>query len=336
MLCRQTIRLIPKKHIDVLTSSTANWTWPAVREIAEMKHVPFRLTPAPLNLTQRALCELSINVRNLSKSNDPKRHVDISGAMAKLGIKDLSDRDLLALVKRGEAQQYLALIAERENVRLNLERFVAKLHLGLRAKRHQRIKRGASGHSSQGKKVLDTFAWTIATICGFDEDPLIFTATGLDDLENGHEVRLFNKPVAVSPDLYVVRNSQKKHPDSVLIVFEDACGTTVPSGEPLAQIVADCLNLHYQNMIRCDLPTAPVYCMRLVNCHYIQFFALHCTKAELQAICLAPESTKKSINKLKLVSHDPNPENSYGLDLLDSAERLEAMKIAAALRNAVL
>ena len=88
-------------------------------------------------------------------------------------------------------------------------------------------------------------------------------------------------------------------------------------------------------MIRRDLPASYVYCMRLVKCQYIQFFALHCTKAELQAVCLASVS-ETITNKLKLVSHDPDPENSYGLDLLDSAERLEAMKIAAALRSAVI
>ena len=223
MLRRQTIRLIPKKHVDVLTSSTANWTWPAVREIAEVKHVPlFGLTPVPLNLTQRALCELNIKQHILSDMHvDPTQHVDIPGTMAKLGIKELSPSEVRNM-SDAEMEQYLALVDAHENVRLNLERFMVKLYRGLRAERCKITKsqRDAVSQGSQGRKVLDTFAWTIATICGFDETPLLLTATGLDDLENGHEMRLFNEPVAVTPDLYVVRKSHESHPEKGLIMLE--------------------------------------------------------------------------------------------------------------------
>ena len=340
------LRRISQKDLSILQSSTSKWTWEVAKHVGTLVHVRHLGLPLqPMSLMQEALCQLRIDKASLLLDGDPSAHVDIAETMAKLGIKDMNWEDVIKLPK-DQGQAYLQRLEERKNMFLNLQRFMVKIRRALRAEEclladKQRAMAEKSAVNSDREKVIDTLAWTVATICGFDEYPLVLTATGLDDLITGqraHEFKMFKQTVTSKPDLFVVRSANETaFPDKMVIIFEDKCESTVPHGGHLGQILGECLMMQYNNLIRHNFAssgTSSVYCMRLIN-HYIQFFALECTKTELTQICDTNPPTTELITKLRLICHQADAETSSGLDLLDTTQRREAMVIASSLRQAV-
>ena len=106
----------------------------------------------------------------------------------------------------------------------------------------------------------------------------------------------------------------------------------------LAQIVGECLMMHYDSFFRNNISTRNgtdtygVFCVRMVN-YYVNCFRFEVTKKQLEDLCLhgvTPEPV------MILQSHVDNAESNWGLSLLDSKERREALTVMEAIRQQVL
>lgn len=330
LLCKR----VSKANQKVLQLPTSNWTKDAANAISTTVHKPMLGLPqGTMNLTQKALTMLKIDKRRLF-GQDPAVHVKIPSVMASLGIKDILPEAVRAM-SNAEIDAYLKLRDERNDMTNNLNRFMTKLQIAANAtkvlKDEQAAKHGISVNSNR-EKLIDTFAWTLATICGFDTKPLVLTATGFDDpKKRGHEFKMFGESVAGPADLFVARNAFVGcGAHKLVIVFEDKCESVKKSGH-IAQILGECIMMQYNNIIRHDVADSVVYCIRVIN-HFVQFFALRCSKPQLVSICNGKDDGV-IVSKLALACHDSNPETSMGLDLIDRNDRLTAMNLASSIRG---
>src|SRR5205085_353659 len=129
--------------------------------------------------------------------------------------------------------------------------FVEELQRGMHAEQGlmlQKQRRLPVSTNSNREKIIDTLAWNIAMICGFDKKPLTFTATGLDGIitpERTYEFKVFNHTVAGPADIYVVRKIRRpREPsaDKLVIIFEDKCEEwTGSSHDYLARVFGECM-----------------------------------------------------------------------------------------------
>ena len=106
----------------------------------------------------------------------------------------------------------------------------------------------------------------------------------------------------------------------------------------LAQIVGECLMMHYESFFvnnistRNGTDTYGVFCVRMVN-YYVNYFRFEVTKKQLEDLCLHGVTPEPVMN---LQSHVDNAESNWGLSLLDSKERREALTVMEAIRQQVL
>jgi len=250
----------------------------------------------------------------------------------------MTEREYLA-----HQQKYNELHFSGKDVRKSLENFMWKLQRALRAEKNleyeQQYRSKPVTVHSNGEKNIDTFAWELACICGFNELPLQLTATGLNDKKSflrGHEFKLFRQPIAAVCDLFVVRNTDTRGPQKLVIIFEDKLETTMKDEGHLGQIAAELLMLQYQNLVRFKHPASTVYAVRVVNSH-MSFFALHATMKQMTAFCLSDVASAITCrSKLQIRYHCSKPRKAMGLDLADDNQRHEAMRVMSAIRADVL
>lgn len=338
---RCTSRLLSLTAMQALQVPASKWTWSNAQNLFHLKRQHLLGLPKQsLNASQTAVADLALEEKKLRNCKNVLRVVDIDAALSKAcgtqktfqEVKAMTEMQLDAYQKK---RMYYKL------VKRDTEGFAWKLRRALRAEpaglADEEEHRGVPVVNRQGEKVIDTLAWTLAAMSGFDDLPLQLTA-GLDSrnkniFERGHEFKLFGQRLPTKGDVFVVRNVRQTGAEKLMIVFEDKLETDLATGGHVVQIAAECLMMQYQNIVRHHQPAETVYCVRLFN-RSISFFALKGTKSQIKKVCLGrPDRRSGGLKAIPLWHHNANPLTTEGLNLVDQVERLEALQVLAAIRE---
>lgn len=345
-----TTRIAPTPdQIKGLQLSASQWTWRDAEALCDIKHQPFLgLRFAANLLKQDAVALLDLDQKGLERGLDWTTYVNMPATLTALGMSQRPSDFLKAELGKGksmdEAQRLMddyvtTKVKKEEVVTMSVMRFIFNVQRVLLMKMGQIQQARASPVRSDREKVIDSLAWHLADICGFDEAPLFLTATSLDENTSvGNELKILGCPIAVRPDLFVV----KRHPtlfqgEKLVIIFEeDKTETQLSKHGHVAQILAEMLLLHYRNVVVHKLSESTVYCVRVVDTK-VNVFSMSCTRNAIETICLGDVDVNAVALQSKLImwSHSTNWDKDGGLCLVDKSQRREALNLLSRVREDV-
>jgi hypothetical protein len=291
--------IIKKESVESVTK----WRFsPFCDQFTQIVHDPKLALPrAALSPSAKVFSELRIDDQLLLSPPLDKRvfaHCDIEAVMKRMGY--------VTTIRHNAAND----IVLRDN-----ERMVSQL---ANARQEEVC-------SFRNKGAIDQVAEHFLILCGFDDDPLEIT-------ERPSNFTLFGKPFHCAADLVVV-NSQNN--DLVLVCGDKSvkAGTkSVPEQGYLGQMMGELLQILAENRNR-NLPTfRSVFAVRFVN-YYVTAFRVDPDPITLSTLC---DTRNVPAKKLRLLSSVAAPKSSFGLSLIDKAQRKQAVQLMANIREFIV